>query len=73
MSDEVPFYDGNITNQGGGAVNGGFRAGKRKRGNSPLRRKPRASAVAVTYVIRDEFGNYVTSLKTVTYKRDQAG
>lgn len=68
---EIPFYDGNPTTPAK-AVRAGFRAGKRKRGNSPLKRKPRSSAVAVTYVVRDEHGQYVTSLKTITFKREQA-
>jgi len=53
----------------GGGVNGGFRAGKRKRGNSLIKRKPRASTVVTTYVMRDDLGQKLGEVKTLTYKR----
>jgi hypothetical protein len=45
----MDFYDGQPTTAYSG-VNGGFRAGKRKRSHSQLKRKPRQ---AVTVYLRD--------------------
>ena len=52
------------------AVNGGFRAGKRKRGTSLLKRKPKQTAHAITYYVKDENGDTVASLRTLTYTKD---
>jgi hypothetical protein len=52
------------------AVNGGFRAGKRRRGNSLLKRKPRASTLVTTYNVRDEHGDTVATIRTLNYKRN---
>lgn len=50
--------------------NAGHRAGKRKRGTSVLKRKPRASALIVRFDIADEHGNIVArDIGTVTYHR----
>lgn len=52
-----------------GAVNGGHRAGKRKRGNSLTKRAPNTNAHAITFYVRDEDGNTVASVRTLSYKR----
>jgi hypothetical protein len=52
-----------------GAVSGGFRAGKRKRGNSLLKRAPKTNAHAITFYIRDELGDTVDTVRTLSYKR----
>lgn len=50
------------------ATNGGFRAGKRKKGNSLLKQAPKMSARVITYTITDEHGNNRGTVKTITTK-----
>lgn len=45
-------------------TNGGFRAGKRKRGNSLLRKAPVTTTKVTTYYAKDEYGNTVGKIKT---------
>lgn len=50
------------------SVSGGFRAGKRKRGVSLLRKTPKAQAHANTLLVSDEVQK-VGEIRTVAYKR----
>ena len=52
-------------------VSGGFRAGKRKRGNSLLKKAPKNQAHAITFYVRDADGMLVGSVRTITSKREQ--
>jgi hypothetical protein len=49
-------------------TNGGFRAGKRKRGNSLLKIAPKMQARAITYYVYDANDRLVGSVKTITTK-----
>jgi hypothetical protein len=52
-------------------TNGGFRAGKRKRGNSLIKKAPKASAVTIKYAITDEHDNVVARFDTLTYRKPE--
>lgn len=66
---DIPFYDGQSTTPYKG-VSGGHRTGKRKRGTSVTRQKPKT---AVKVYLRDYFdseGNIVAlGVDMVSYKR----
>lgn len=48
----------------------GHKAGKRKRGVSVLKRRPRQSTLVTRYVAKDEHGNTVARIDTLKYKRE---
>lgn len=50
------------------ATNGGFRAGKRRRGNSLLKVAPKMQSRAVTYYMVDDHGNTIGTVNTITTK-----
>jgi hypothetical protein len=52
-------------------TNGGFRAGKRRKGNSLLKQAPKQSATVKTYYMQDEHGNTLGTVKTLTYKQGE--
>lgn len=52
------FYDGNATTPYRG-VSGGFRAGKRRKGNSLLKRKPREAVKVIKFDVHDPDGRVV--------------
>lgn len=67
----MDFYDGQPTNAYTG-VSGGFRAGKRRRGNSLLKRKPNEVTRTFARDLIDEQGTVrVTNVRTITYKRPE--
>lgn len=49
-------------------TNGGFRAGKRKKGNSLLKKAPKSSAVTIKYAMVDADGNIIGYVDTITTK-----
>lgn len=49
----------------------GHKAGKRKRGVSVLKRRPRAATVVTRYVAKDEHGNTLAHVKTLTYRNPE--
>lgn len=54
----MDFYDGQPTTPYRG-VSGGFRAGKRKRGNSLIKRKPREAVTVTRFDVFDTDGRIV--------------
>jgi len=52
-------------------TNGGFRAGKRKRGNSLLRQSPKVNTRVTVFNMHDADGNYLGAVSTLRFKRDQ--
>jgi hypothetical protein len=46
----------------------GHKAGKRKKGVSVLRKKPRASLTVTRYIMRDEYGQNLGTIDTLTVK-----
>jgi len=49
-------------------TNGGFRAGKRRKGNSLLKKAPKQSTTVKTYYMIDDHGNNLGNVKTITTK-----
>jgi hypothetical protein len=52
-------------------VNGGRRAGKRKRGNSVTKKAPKTQTHAITYDVRDADGILVTRIRTLNYRNPE--
>jgi hypothetical protein len=67
----MDFYDGSPAAPYRG-VSGGFRAGKRKRGTSLLKRKPKQTVHTYSRDLLDSSGEIVaTNIRTISYKRPQ--
>jgi hypothetical protein len=49
----------------------GHKSGKRRRGVSVLKRRPRTSPVVTRYIARDEHGNTVATFDTLRYTRPE--